>query len=306
MTPNGVLSEKSGFAVDACQLDKKYSMKINTIQTQPFADQKPGTSGLRKKVREFQVKHYLENYVQSIFDSLPEAQRQSLVIGGDGRYYNREAMQTIIAMALANGFNHLIIGCGGLLSTPAASHLIRRRKTSGGLILSASHNPGGVDGDFGLKFNTSNGGPAPETVTNRIFELSKQISSYRIADIPAIDLDVCGTQQIDGAVIEIVDSVADYAELMEHLFDFDLIKSMFDTGAFAMAFDAMHAVTGPYAREIIEHRLGAHADTVINAVPLPDFGGGHPDPSEPAGGKRYGDHSTGHHACHGQHRARGG
>ncbi len=254
-------------------------MKIKKISTQPFDDQKPGTSGLRKKVKVFQRANYLENFVQAIFNSLPDTQGASLVLGGDGRYFNREAIQTIIKMAAANGFNHLIIGQGGLLSTPAASHLIRKNQAYGGLILSASHNPGGPDEDFGIKYNVSNGGPAPEKYTDEFYRQSKVISQYQIAEIEDIDLDSIGEQQIETFKITIVDPVDDYADLMNQIFDFPLIKKAIESGDITLCFDAMHAITGPYATRIIEEMLGAKPGSVINAIPLPDFGGGHPDPN---------------------------
>jgi phosphoglucomutase len=254
-------------------------MTIKTITTNPFPDQKPGTSGLRKQVSVFQSPHYLENFIQAIFDSLPAEQKTTLVIGGDGRYYNREAIQIIVRIAIANGYKQLYIGQHGLLSTPAVSVIIRKYKLNGGIILSASHNPGGPNGDFGVKYNVSNGGPAPETFTNKVFEQSKQLQRYLINDNADIALDEAGNVNIAGTNITILDSVSDYADLMEHLFDFDLIHSMFNSGLFNMAFDAMHAVTGPYAREILVKRLGATEETVMNGIPLPDFGGGHPDPN---------------------------
>jgi phosphoglucomutase len=249
-----------------------------TVETKPFSDQKPGTSGLRKKVPVFQQEHYAENFIQSVFDSLEGFKGQTLVIGGDGRYFNREVIQTAIAMAAGNGFGRVIVGQGGILSTPAASHIIRKYKAFGGLILSASHNPGGPHEDFGIKYNAGNGGPAPEKLTDAIFERSKTISRFLIADIGPIDLDRLGSADADGMKVEVIDPVADYAELMETLFDFDAIRKMFK-GGFRMAFDAMHAVTGPYAKEILEKRLGAPAGTARNFVPLPDFGGHHPDPN---------------------------
>jgi phosphoglucomutase len=249
-----------------------------TVETKPFSDQKPGTSGLRKKVPVFQQEHYAENFIQSVFDSLEDFQGQTLVIGGDGRYFNREVIQTAIAMAAGNGFGRVIVGQGGILSTPAASHIIRKYKAFGGLILSASHNPGGPHEDFGIKYNAGNGGPAPERLTDAIFERSKTISRFVIADIGPANLDRLGSVEAGGMKVEVVDPVADYAELMETLFDFDAIRKMFK-GGFRMAFDAMHAVTGPYAKEILEKRLGAPAGTARNFVPLPDFGGHHPDPN---------------------------
>ncbi len=251
---------------------------IKTVTTRPFDDQKPGTSGLRKKVPDFQQKNYAENFIQSIFDSLEGFSGQTLVIGGDGRYYNREVIQTAIKMAAANGFGKVMVGQGGILSTPAASHVIRKYKAFGGIILSASHNPGGPTEDFGIKYNIGNGGPAPERITDAIFERSKAIESYKIADAPDIDLDTIGTGLVGDMAVEVIDPVADYAALMEELFDFDAIRQWFGLG-FRMVFDAMSAVTGPYAREIIERRLGAHAGTVLNFTPLPDFGGHHPDPN---------------------------
>ena len=248
------------------------------VETTPYEDQKPGTSGLRKKVPVFQQKNYVENFIQSIFDSLEGFEGGTLVLGGDGRYFNREVIQTAIAMAAGNGFGRVIVGQGGILSTPAASNLIRKRKAFGGIILSASHNPGGPTEDFGIKYNAGNGGPAPERLTDAIFARSKSISRYVIADMEPTDLDRRGIFDAGGLVIEIVDPVSDYAELMESLFDFDAIRAMFRSG-FRMAFDAMHAVTGPYAREILENRLGAPAGTARNFVPLPDFGGHHPDPN---------------------------
>ena len=251
---------------------------IRSVATKPYLDQKPGTSGLRKKVPVFQQEHYAENFIQSIFDALDGFKGKTLVIGGDGRFYNREVIQKAIAMAAANGFGKVMVGQGGILSTPAASNIIRKYKAFGGLVLSASHNPGGPHEDFGIKYNAGNGGPAPEKLTDRIFARSKVIDSYKIADVPEIDLDAVGTLQAGGMIVEVIDPVADYAELMESLFDFAAIKAMFAAG-FAIAFDAMHAVTGPYAIEILEKRLGAPKGSVRNFVPLPDFGGHHPDPN---------------------------
>ena len=254
------------------------SMNVQTITSQAFADQKPGTSGLRKKVAVFQQPHYLENFVQSIFDSIDVPKGATLTLGGDGRYYNREAIQIILKMAAANGFGCVLVGQAGILSTPAASCIIRKYKTFGGIILSASHNPGGVDGDFGIKYNTPNGGPAPEKITEAIFEKSKTIQSYRMMDAPDVALDVIGETDLAGMKVQVIDAVADYAELMESLFDFNAIKDLLASG-FRMKFDAMHAVTGPYAQEIFIHRLGASDDSMMNCEPLPDFGGGHPDPN---------------------------
>jgi len=253
-------------------------MAIRTVTTSPFNDQKPGTSGLRKKVPTFQQPHYLENFVQSIFDSIGAPAGSTLTVGGDGRYYNREAIQIILKMAAANGFGRVLVGQGGILSTPAASCVIRKYQTFGGIVLSASHNPGGPDGDFGIKYNIGNGGPAPEKVTEAIFARSKTISEYRILDAADVALDVIGETRLGDLTVQVIDPVTDYAELMETLFDFGAIKSLLASG-FRLKFDAMHAVTGPYAKEIIEKRLGAPAGSVMNAVPLPDFGNGHPDPN---------------------------
>ncbi|WP_417435572.1 alpha-D-glucose phosphate-specific phosphoglucomutase [Hoeflea sp.] len=251
---------------------------IRTIPVTPFQDQKPGTSGLRKKVPVFQQAGYSEAFIQSIFDSLDGFEGKSLVIGGDGRFYNREVIQTAIRMAAANGFGRVLVGQGGILSTPAASHLIRKTKAFGGLILSASHNPGGPTEDFGIKYNISNGGPAPEKITEAIYQRTKTIDRYLIADFDDVDLDKIGVFEAGGMTIEVLDPVADYAELMETLFDFDAIRALV-AGGFKVAFDAMHAVTGPYAREILVRRLGVDPALVFNATPLEDFGGHHPDPN---------------------------
>lgn len=253
-------------------------MKISTIAVSPFSDQRPGTSGLRKKVAVFQMPHYLETYIQAVFDVM-QAPGKTLVLGGDGRYHNREAIQTILRMAVAAGLKKVIVGQGGILSTPAASCIIRKYGLDGGIILSASHNPGGPDGDFGVKFNTKNGGPAPEQVTEAIYRRSLEINAYRISDLPKITIDSLGMHAFGDTQIEVVDPVSDYAKLMESLFDFDRISGLFSSGRFRMVYDAMHAVTGPYAREILEGRLGAPRGTVRNGVPLPDFGKGHPDPN---------------------------
>lgn len=254
-------------------------MNIKTVPTKPFEGQRPGTSGLRKKVTVFEQPHYLENFVQSIFDSLDDFQGKMLVIGGDGRYFNRKAIQTIIKMAAANGFGELMIGKGGLLSTPAASCVIRKYQAFGGIILSASHNPGGPTEDFGIKYNISNGGPAPEKVTEAIYANTQKIESYQIADTPDIDLDTIGEKVLGETKIKIIDPVSDYAELMAKLFDFDLIRRLFEVGNFKMRYDAMHAVTGPYAKYILEEVLKAPKGTVVNGEPKEDFGGGHPDPN---------------------------
>jgi phosphoglucomutase len=247
--------------------------------TTPFSDQKPGTSGLRKKTGVFQQPRYLENFVQSIFDVREDLRGGTMVLGGDGRYYNREAIQVILCMAAANGVKRVIVGQGGIFSTPAVSCVIRKYVTQGGIILSASHNPGGPDGDFGIKFNTPNGGPAPEAVTDAIHVRTLDIDRYLIIDAPVVDLDVIGTTDILDTRIEVVDPVSDYAELMETLFDFEAIRDLLGNGEFRMRFDAMHAVAGPYAREILVNRLGAPEDSLMNAVPSEDFGGGHPDPN---------------------------
>ena len=254
-------------------------MQIETITTQPYNDQNPGTSGLRKKVKVFQQQGYLENFVQSIFDSLEDFTGKALVLGGDGRYFNRLALQTIIKIAAANGFGELIIGQGGLMSTPAASHVIRKYQAFGGLILSASHNPGGPDEDFGIKYNVSNGGPASETYTDAFYQRSLVIDSYKTALIDDIDLDCIGSQQIEGLKITVIDSVTDYAELMQSIFDFNLLKQSISSGYITLLFDAMSAITGPYAKRILVDMLGASSDSLINAEPLEDFGGHHPDPN---------------------------
>ncbi|MBI5436434.1 MAG: alpha-D-glucose phosphate-specific phosphoglucomutase [Nitrosomonadales bacterium] len=287
-------------------------MGIRIVSTRPFSDQKPGTSGLRKKVTAFRQPHYLENFVQSIFDSIAAPKGATLVLGGDGRYYNREAIQIILKMAAANGIGRVLLGRGGILSTPAASCVIRKYQTFGGIILSASHNPGGPDGDFGIKYNTGNGGPAPEKVTEAIFARSKTIVEYRMLDAADVAFDAVGETSLGNMKVQVFDPVSDYAELMESLFDFAAIRNLLAAGdiaqpdaqtsctemsplrpfpqsagyasnvsgaRFHIKFDAMHAVNGPYAKEILERRLGAPAGSVINAVPLVDFGGGHPDPN---------------------------
>ena len=251
---------------------------IRTVATKPFADQKPGTSGLRKQVPVFQQPGYLENFIQSIFDSLEGYRGKTLVAGGDGRFFNREALQFVAKMAIANGFGRIVIGKGGILSTPAVSALIRHLGAFGGIILSASHNPGGPDGDFGVKYNIGAGGPAPEHVTDAIFARTKAIDAYKIVDAPDIDIDRLGVVELEGAAVEIVDPVSQYLSLMKTLFDFDAIRALFASG-FRMRFDAMHAVTGPYAHAIFEGELKSGAGTVVNGTPLTDFGGRHPDPN---------------------------
>lgn len=256
------------------------TMPIKTIATTPFAGQKPGTSGLRKTVVTFQQPHYLENFVQALFSSLPPLPEDAmLVIGGDGRYYNNTAIQTILKMAAAHGFSRAMVGQNGILSTPAVSCIIREHKAYGGIILSASHNPGGPDGDFGIKYNTSNGEPAPETLTNAIYSRSQTLQHYYQVESKDINLGQRGESTLAGMIVEVIDPVADYARLMQSLFDFPRIRQLLTSG-FKMQFDAMNAVTGPYAHEILEHQLGAPAGTVINGTPLPDFGGGHPDPNQ--------------------------
>ena len=249
------------------------------VSTQPYPDQKPGTSGLRKRVRVFQQANYLENFVQSIFNSLEGLQGATLVVGGDGRYYNRHAVQVILRMAAANGFGKVMVGRGGLLSTPAASCVIRKYAAFGGIVLSASHNPAGENGDFGIKYNIGNGGPAPEKITEAMYAESKKISRYLTLDTPDLDLDSIATLQLGDMQVEVIDPVTDYADLMQSLFDFDRIHALINSGIFSMRFDGMHAITGPYAAEIFETRLGATPDTLMNAEPKEDFGGGHPDPN---------------------------
>lgn len=255
-------------------------IKIQPVKTQPFTDQKPGTSGLRKTVNHFKQADYLQNFVQSIFNCLlPDLVGSTLIVGGDGRYFNRESIQIILRMAAANGVAKVILGQGGILSTPAASHLIRKHKALGGIILSASHNPGGTNGDFGIKYNISNGGPAPESFTDAVFEESKKISQYHIAGIKGIPLDLIGEYSINKLKIEIIDAVDDYAELMTTLFHFEKIKSLISQENFSLCFDAMYAVTGPYAKKILEQTLGAEDGSVIRGESLPNFGGFHPDPN---------------------------
>ena len=254
-------------------------MNVISQATQPIAGQRPGTSGLRKKVAVFQQPHYLENFVQAIFDSLEGFAGKTLVLGGDGRFHNLAAIQTILRMAAANGFGRVLVGQGGILSTPAASCVIRKHGAFGGIILSASHNPGGPDGDFGIKYNTGNGGPAPEKITDAIYANTQKITRYLSVDAPEIDLATLGTRKVGAMQVEVIDPVADHAELLATLFDFERIGAMLRRPGFRICFDAMHAVTGPYAHEIFVKRLGAPAASVINGVPLPDFGGGHPDPN---------------------------
>jgi phosphoglucomutase len=251
---------------------------IHEVQSAPFDDQRPGTAGLRKKVTVFQQANYLENFVQSIFDALAMGDDATLILGGDGRYYNREAIQTITAMSAANGISRLVIGKDGLLSTPAASNLIRKQRADGGILLTASHNPGGPDGDFGIKFNTASGGQASEQMTEAVFARSQIISAYRIADIDTLDLGTIATQHIGAMQVDIIDPVSDYAELMEDLFDFELMRAALKSGV-RLHFDALNAACGPYAKKIFCDLLGASEDSVHNAEPLEDFGGLHPDPN---------------------------
>ncbi len=254
-------------------------MKIKTICTSAFDDQRPGTSGLRKQVTVFQQPNYLENFVQSIFNALADFQGKTLVVGGDGRYYNREAIQLILRMAAANGFGKVIVGCGALLSTPAASCVIRKYKAFGGIILSASHNPGGPKADFGIKYNAGNGGPAAENITEAIYSKTLTISEYLTVETEDIDIDVIGNQKIGDMCVEIINPISDYADMMESIFDFDAMRELLRSATFSMRFDAMNAITGPYAYEILEQRLGAAEGTVLRGKPLTDFGGAHPDPN---------------------------
>jgi phosphoglucomutase len=258
-------------------------MSITTITVKPFDGQRPGTSGLRKKTREFMQPGYIEAFVQSIFNALRgsvagDFSRSTLVVGGDGRYYNREAVRKILSIAVGNQFGHVVVARGGLLSTPAMSAVIRRRHALGGLILSASHNPGGIDADFGIKYNIQNGGPAPEAVTERIHEFTQHINHYYWAECPGIDIDTESKQRYEATDVEIFDPLSDYTRLMEELFDFGALGRFFETG-FRMTFDAMHGATGPYAVHILEEILGAPKGTVVNGIPLEDFGGHHPDPN---------------------------
>ncbi|MFV0410843.1 MAG: alpha-D-glucose phosphate-specific phosphoglucomutase [Paracoccus sp. (in: a-proteobacteria)] len=253
-------------------------MTIISVSTAPIEGQKPGTSGLRKKTKVFMQHHYLENFVQSIIDAIGGVTGKTLILGGDGRFFNDRAAQVILRMCAAGGAAKVIVGTNALLSTPAASHLIRKRGADGGFIMSASHNPGGESEDFGLKFNGANGGPAPESVTDKIFARTRELSEYKILETQDADISKPGTARMGDMEIEIVNPVTDYAELMEELFEFDAIRALL-AGGFSLRFDAMHAITGPYAREILERRLGAAPGSVVNGAPLPDFGGGHPDPN---------------------------
>jgi phosphoglucomutase len=252
-------------------------MPFVTVATKPFEGQKPGTSGLRKKVKVFSQPHYAENFIQSVFDTLSGYQGKTLVIGGDGRFLNKDVIITAIQMAAANGFGRVLVGRDGLLSTPAASNLIRQYGAFGGLILSASHNPGGPDGDFGIKYNTANGGPAPEKITDQIYANTQTIIQYKTSR-GTVSLSKVRATKLGNMTVQIVDPVDDYAALMQKLFDFDAMSSMIKSG-FKMKFDGMGAITGPYGHHILEKMLGAHIGTVMNGTPLPDFGGHHPDPN---------------------------
>jgi phosphoglucomutase len=252
---------------------------ITTVATSGFGDQRAGTSGLRKAVKVFQQKHYLENFVQSVFDVRKDNKGKVLVLGGDGRYFNREAIQIILKIAAANGIAKVKVGRGGILSTPATSCVIRKYHTDGGIILSASHNPGGPNGDFGIKYNIANGGPSPEQVTEAIFERSKVIDKYFILEAPDVDIDTLGEKKLGSMIVEVIDSVDDHLELLQTLFDFDLIKRFLKDKQFRICIDSLHAVTGPYATKIFEEVLGAAKGSVRSGIPLPDFGGGHPDPN---------------------------
>ena len=250
------------------------------IATKPFEGQKPGTSGLRKRVNVFQQEHYTENFVQCILSAIPSgAKGATLVVGGDGRFFSQPAVQKIVRLAAGNGVAKLIIGQNGILSTPAASHVIRLRMATGGILLTASHNPGGPEADFGIKYNMENGGPAPEAVTNRIYDLSTKIDHYVVEAGHDVDLSQIGTTSFGSLEIEIIDSVKDYVEYLGQIFDFGLIKSFLSTGSFKVRFDALHGVTGPYAHALFIDAFGLPESSVQNCVPLPDFGGGHPDPN---------------------------
>jgi phosphoglucomutase len=253
-------------------------MSLISLPTQPYAGQRPGTSGLRKKVTVFQQPLYLENFVQALFDVLPAATGQTLVLGGDGRYHNRVAIQSILRLAAAKGYARVLVGQGGILSTPAVSAVIRRHAASGGIVLSASHNPGGPEGDFGIKYNVANGGPAPEALTEAVYQRTQQLQTIHTSDSPDLPLDALSTLALEGMAVEVIDPVADYADLMRSVFDFDAIRRLLASG-FRLRLDAMWAVGGPYARALLEGELGAPPGTVVNAEPREDFGGLHPDPN---------------------------
>ncbi|KAI8365501.1 hypothetical protein EDC96DRAFT_509923 [Choanephora cucurbitarum] len=259
-------------------------VNIQTIATEPFDGQKPGTSGLRKRVKVFQQKNYTENFIQAILESIPEsdggAKGATLVIGGDGRYYSDEVLQVIVKCSLGQGVSKLIVGRNGIVSTPAASNLIRKHKATGGILLTASHNPGGPDNDFGIKYNCSNGGPAPESVTDEIYQKSKTIKELKLGDAPKVDFSQLGTQTIGSLTIDVIDGVQDYVELMKTIFDFDAIKSFFANNKdFKMLFDGMNGVTGPYGYRLFVEEFGLPESSVMRCVPKPDFGGAHPDPN---------------------------
>lgn len=254
-------------------------MNIKTIATNPFPDQQPGTSGLRKQVNVFKQPGYVENFVQSIFDICPDLHGGTLVVGGDGRYYNLEAIQVILRIAAANGVSRVLVGRGGLLSTPAVSCLIRKYKTNGGILLSASHNPGGADGDFGIKYNSANGGPASEFITKALYQRTLTINRYLILDSQDVNINHIASLYLGNMIVDVIDPVHDYADLMEQIFDFSAIRGLFNSGGFSMRFDAMHAITGPYAQEILVQRLGGPHDFLLNCMPKLDFGGSHPDPN---------------------------
>ncbi|CAI9092134.1 OLC1v1027307C1 [Oldenlandia corymbosa var. corymbosa] len=261
--------------------DESQGLKIKSVPTKPFEGQKTGTSGLRKKVKVFMEENYLANWIQSLFNSLPPEDYVNgvLVLGGDGRYFNREAAQIIIKIAAGNGVGKILVGKEGILSTPAVSAVIRKRKANGGFIMSASHNPGGPEYDWGIKFNYSSGQPAPESITDKIYGNTLSISEIKVADIPDVDLTRLGITKYGNFIVEVVDPVADYLELMENVFDFSLIRSLLSRPDFSFVFDAMHAVTGAYAKPIFVDKLGASPNSILNGVPLEDFGHGHPDPN---------------------------
>ena len=271
---------KQQAALHDLNFNRRLDMPSTTVTCQAFNDQKPGTSGLRKSVEQFKTEHYLQSYIQAIFNTLDGCQGGTLVLGGDGRYFNLEAILIILRMAAANGVSKILLGKSGILSTPAASHLIRKYQANAGIILSASHNPGGPKGDFGVKLNTANGGPASESITNAIFENAKRITQYHILDPQPISIDKLGSYTLGDMQIEVIDPVDDYEKLMAGLFDFDKIRHLLTETDFKIRFDAMHAVTGPYAKRILEETLGAPDGSVINAEPLANFGGGHPDPNQ--------------------------
>ncbi|KAL1550795.1 phosphoglucomutase (alpha-D-glucose-1,6-bisphosphate-dependent) [Salvia divinorum] len=256
-------------------------LKIKSVPTQPIEGQKTGTSGLRKKVKEFMQENSLANWIQALFDSLPpeDYKNGALVLGGDGRYFNKEAAQIIIKIAAGNGVGKILVSKDGILSTPAVSAVIRRREANGGFIMSASHNPGGPEYDWGIKFNYSSGQPAPESITDKIYGNTLSISEIKVADILDINLSQLGATNCGPFSVEVIDPVADYLELLEQVFDFSLVRSLILRPDFRFTFDAMHAVTGAYAKPIFVDKLGASIDSILNGVPLEDFGHGHPDPN---------------------------